>query len=78
MLDIETYKKINSGELASFVFFIPKKKNAFTYHYVAKNAKDAIVKLMQDYESPYQVTHLDRCVFKEIYWDMYRFKSHWI
>ena len=55
MLDIETYKKINSGELASFVFFIPKKKNAFTYHYVAKNAKDAIVKLMQDYDIGFDI-----------------------
>jgi len=50
MLDIETYKKIDSGELASFVFFIPKNKNASTYHYVAKNEKDAIMRLMQDYD----------------------------
>ena len=50
MLDIETYKKIDKGILASFVFFIPKKKTSFTYHYVAKNKKDAIVRLMQDYD----------------------------
>ena len=32
------------------MFFIPKSKNASTYHYVAKNERDAIVRLMQDYD----------------------------
>ena len=62
MLDIETYKKINEGVLASFVFFIPKKQNSFTYHYVAKNEKDAIVRLMQDYDIEFDMSKGHRLI----------------
>ena len=41
MLDIETYKKISSGKLSSFLFIIPKKNHSFTAQYVAKDKQDA-------------------------------------
>ena len=62
MLDIETYKKIDEGVLASFVFFIPKKQNSFTYHYVSKNKKDAIVRLMQDYDIEFDMSKGHRLI----------------
>jgi|TARA_R100000278_G_scaffold10958_1_gene12349 hypothetical protein len=62
MLDIETYKKIDSGKLASFVFVIPKKRNSFTYYYVAKNEKDAIVRLMQDYDIEFDMSKGHRLI----------------
>ena len=62
MLDIETYKKIDSGKLASFVFVIPKKRNSFAYYYVAKNEKDAIVRLMQDYDIEFDMSKGHRLI----------------
>tara|TARA_B100000575_G_scaffold251735_1_gene219291 strand:- start:1944 stop:2153 length:210 start_codon:yes stop_codon:yes gene_type:complete len=49
MLDLKTFKKINNGELNSFLFFIPKKNTSFTAQYVVKCEEDAIIRLMQDY-----------------------------
>ena len=62
MLDIETYKKIDSGKLASFVFVIPKKRNSFTYYYVDKREKDAIVRLMQDYDIEFDMSKGHRLI----------------
>ncbi len=61
MLDIDTYRKISEGKLSSYIFIIPKKNYSFTAQYVAKCKKDAIVKLMQDYDIDYDESKGHKC-----------------
>ena len=65
MLDIKTYRKISNGDLKSFLFVIPKKNkhNSFSWtaQYIAKNKKEAIMKLIQDWDIDYDENKGHKC-----------------